>query len=420
MGLYIIKMPDIGEGVAEAELVELPVSVGDGVAEDAVLAAVMTDKATVEIPSPVDGTVAWIGANIGDTVAVGSALFKLEIEGEGNVSADQADALFAVTAEAEVVTAPAAEPEKTEPPKPVAPPSPVATPVEQAKPLASPAVRRRAKDAGVDLRCVLGSGPAGVIRHEDLDAYMAGGRQGTNATPARPLQDQITEVPIVGLRRKIAEKMAISASRIPHITYVEEIDVSKLEELRAELNQQHPDRSKLTLLPFLMRAMVRALSEQPNFNALYDDEAQILKQHSGVHMGIAAQTDKGLMVPVVRHTENRDLWDCANEMRRVTEAAKSGTAERETLSGSTITISSLGAMGGVVTTPIINHPEVAIVGVNKVVVRPVWDGQQFLPHKMMNLSASFDHRIIDGWDAAVFVQRIKSLLESPAQIFIEG
>ena len=233
--------------------------------------------------------------------------------------------------------------------------------------------------------------------------------------------DTVEDIKVVGLRRKIAEKMTLSKSRIPHITYVEEIDVTALEDLRAALNKEKRagPRPKLTLLPFLMRAMVKAIADQPQLNALFDDEAGIIHQHGGIHIGIAAQTPSGLVVPVVKHAEARDIWDCGAEVNRLAEAAKSGTATRDELSGSTITITSLGAMGGVVTTPVINHPEVAIIGVNKMMVRPVWDGTQFIPRKMMNLSSSFDHRVIDGWDAAVFIQRIKTLLETPALIFVD-
>ena len=288
------------------------------------------------------------------------------------------------------------------------------------RPLASPAVRLRAKEAGVDLRQVSGSGPAGRISHQDLEAFIARGPQAARSTGLQP-NNAVEDVKLVGLRRRIAEKMALANARIPHITYVEEVDVTALEELRAALNKQkRADQPKLTLLPFLMRAMVRAIAEQPNFNALFDDEAGIIHQHGGVHIGIAAQTPSGLVVPVVKHAEARDLWDCAAEVNRLAEAAKTGSATREELSGSTITITSLGAMGGVATTPIINHPEVAIVGVNKIMVRPVWDGSGFIPRKIMNLSSSFDHRVIDGWDAALFVQRIKTLLETPAMIFVEG
>ncbi|MER8603997.1 2-oxo acid dehydrogenase subunit E2, partial [Mesorhizobium sp. M1233] len=292
---------------------------------------------------------------------------------------------------------------------------------EGEKPLASPAVRLRAKEAGIDLRQVPGTGPAGRIRHEDIDAFLARGPQLAKA-PGLARNETVEDIKIVGLRRKIAEKMTLAKSRIPHITYVEEIDVTALEDLRAALNKEKrpgADRPKLTLLPFLMRAMVKAIADQPNVNALFDDEAGIVHQHGGVHIGIAAQTASGLMVPVVKHAEARDIWDCAAEVVRLAEAAKSGTATRDELSGSTITITSLGAMGGVATTPVINHPEVAIVGVNKMMVRPVWDGSQFIPRKMMNLSSSFDHRVIDGWDAAVFIQRIKTLLETPALIFVD-
>ncbi|CCV10416.1 dihydrolipoamide acetyltransferase family protein [Mesorhizobium sp. STM 4661] len=458
MGEYVIKLPDVGEGVAEAELVEWQVKVGDLVREDAVLAAVMTDKATVEIPSPVDGEILWLGAEIGDTVAIGSPIVRLKVAGEGNVKDAAAQA---VEADAKSTPTPNPSPQggggrasapKVEA-KPISPssrkvsthesgragaesPSPLwggvrgggtaptsgAPRPEGEKPLASPAIRLRAKEAGIDLRQVAGSGPAGRISHEDIDAFLARGPQVARAS-GLARNDGVEDIKVIGLRRKIAEKMALAKSRIPHITYVEEIDVTALEELRAALNKEKrpagAERPKLTLLPFLMRAMVKAIADQPNLNALFDDEAGIVHQHGGVHIGIAAQTPSGLVVPVVRHAEARDIWDCAAELNRLAEAAKSGTATRDELSGSTITITSLGAMGGVATTPVINHPEVAIVGVNKMMVRPVWDGTQFIPRKMMNLSSSFDHRVIDGWDAAVFIQRIKTLLETPALIFVD-
>ena len=255
-------------------------------------------------------------------------------------------------------------------------------------------------------------------RELDRDA-----RSAQQAAPGRGLvqNNSVEEIKVVGLRRKIAEKMRLAKSRIPHITYVEEVDVTALEELRAALNKEkRADRPKLTILPFLMRAMVKAIGEQPNMNAIFDDDAGVIHQHGGIHIGMAAQTPNGLVVAVIKHAEARDLWDSAAEVNRLAEAAKSGTATREELSGSTITITSLGAMGGIATTPVINYPEVAIVGVNKMMVRPMWDGTQFIPRKMMNLSSSFDHRVIDGWDAAVFVQRLKALLETPAMIFVEG
>jgi 2-oxoisovalerate dehydrogenase E2 component (dihydrolipoyl transacylase) len=291
---------------------------------------------------------------------------------------------------------------------------------EGEKPLCSPAVRLRAKEAGIDLRQVPGSGPAGRITHEDLDAFVRHGAPVARRPSGLEPSDAVEEIKIVGLRRKIAEKMQLAKARIPHITYVEEVDVTALEDLRAALNKnRRAEQPKLTLLPFLMRAMVKAIADQPQLNALFDDEAGAVHQHGAVNIGIAAQTPNGLVVPVVKHAEARNLWDCAAEVNRLAEAAKAGTATREELSGSTITITSLGAMGGVATTPVINHPEVAIIGVNKMMVRPVWDGTQFIPRKMMNLSSSFDHRVIDGWDAAVFIQRIKTLMETPALIFVE-
>jgi 2-oxoisovalerate dehydrogenase E2 component (dihydrolipoyl transacylase) len=433
VGEHIIKLPDVGEGVAEAELVEWHVEVGELVREDTILAAVMTDKATVEIPSPVDGKVAWLGAEVGDSVAVGAPLVKLEVEGEGAVS--EAPAVTAAPTGEKLEADDAAKEGEREPPPPGAEPAPkgpaarTAAPASAAaaagaprpegeRPLASPAVRLRAKEAGVDLRQVPGTGPAGRISHEDLDTFIARGRQPVAAGLRRTTG--IEEIKVVGLRRRIAEKMALAKARIPHITYVEEVDVTALEDLRAKLNaEKSVDRPRLTMLPFLMRAMVRAIGEQPRMNSHFDDEAGVIYCHGGIHIGVATQTDAGLMVPVVRHAEARDLWDCAAELNRLGEAAKTGTATREELTGSTITITSLGALGGVVTTPVINHPEVAIVGVNKMAVRPVWDGQRFIPRKMMNLSSSFDHRVIDGWNAAVFVQRVKTLLEIPAMIFLE-
>ncbi len=440
MGEHIIKLPDVGEGVAEAELVEWHVKVGDIVREDTVLAAVMTDKATVEIPSPVDGEILWLGAEIGDTVAIGSPIVRLKVAGEGNATPRSGAKVEAVAAE---------PPAKLSTPKPEsaapATTSPKAGGIVQPasgskgirrtsasgaprpegeKPLASPAVRLRAKEAGIDLRQVAGSGPAGRISHEDIEAFLARGPQLAKAS-GLVRDDTIEDIKVVGLRRKIAEKMTLSKSRIPHITYVEEIDVTALEDLRAALNKEKraaqgsAERPKLTLLPFLMRAMVKAIADQPHLNSLFDDEAGIIHQHGGVHIGIAAQTPSGLVVPVVKHAEARDIWECGAEVNRLAEAARSGTATRDELSGSTITITSLGAMGGVATTPVINHPEVAIIGVNKMMVRPVWDGTQFIPRKMMNLSSSFDHRVVDGWDAAVFIQRIKALLETPALIFVD-
>ena len=442
MAEHAVRLPDVGEGVAEAELVEWHVKVGELVREDEILAAVMTDKATVEIPSPIAGEIVWLAAEVGDVVAVGSDLVRVRVAGEGNrpaiersppsntvtqvVAADPAAASLKPAAREAVESVAAATPptgaDRQPPtPKPAfrqyagGPPRP-----EGEKPLASPSVRQRAREAGVDLRQVPGTGPAGRITHEDFDAFVAQGPLAAQAGGLVP-RSSVEEIKVVGLRRRIAERMALSKARIPHITYVEEVDVTALEELRTTLNaDKRQTRIRVTLLPFLMRAMVRAIVEQPNLNALFDDEAGILRQHGGIHVGIATQTPAGLLVPVVRHAEALDLWGCAAEVNRLAEAARHGTATRDELSGSTITITSLGAMGGVVTTPIINHPEVAIIGVNKMMVRPVWSGSTFIPRKMMNLSSSFDHRVVDGYDAARFVQRIKSLLETPALIFMEG
>jgi 2-oxoisovalerate dehydrogenase E2 component (dihydrolipoyl transacylase) len=409
MGEFIIKMPDVGEGVAEAELVEWHVKTGDPVREDMVIAAVMTDKATVEIPSPVNGTVTWLGGEVGDRIAVKAPLVRIETAGETGV------------AEPETIPQPRrAEPVKADAPKSVSKASSPASPPAE-KPLAAPSVRLFARESGVDLRQVQGTGPAGRILREDIEQFLNQGAVPASARAGLAKKTATEEIKLTGLRRRIAEKMVLSTSRIPHITYVEEVDMTALEELRATMNadrkSEHP---KLTVLPFLMRALVRAIAAQPDVNATFDDDAGIITRHGAVHIGIATQTPAGLTVPVVRHAEARGIFDCAVEMNRLAEAARSGTATRDELSGSTITISSLGALGGIVSTPVINHPEVAIIGVNKIATRPVWDGAQFVPRKMMNLSSSFDHRIIDGWDAATFVQRIRTLLETPALIFIEG
>jgi 2-oxoisovalerate dehydrogenase E2 component (dihydrolipoyl transacylase) len=426
VGEFIIKMPDVGEGVAEAELVEWHVKPGDPVREDMVLAAVMTDKATVEIPSPVTGKVLWLGAEVGDTVAVKAPLVRIETAGEAGEAAPDSipealaeqvlDEPVAVSSRLEAKAPP--QPEK---PAPKPAPAPREAPDLSAKPLASPAVRLRARESGIDLRQVAGTGPAGRITHEDLDLFISRGAEPLPAQTGLVRKTAVEEVRMIGLRRRIAEKMSLSTSRIPHITYVEEVDMTALEDLRATMNRDRkPEQAKLTILPFLMRALVKTVAEQPGVNATFDDHAGVIHRHAAVHIGIATQTPAGLTVPVVRHAEARGIWDCAAELNRLADAARTGTATRDELTGSTITISSLGAIGGIASTPVINHPEVAIVGVNKIAVRPVWDGAQFVPRKIMNLSSSFDHRVIDGWDAAVFVQRLKTLLETPALIFVEG
>lgn len=441
MGVRVIKLPDVGEGVAEAELVEWHVEVGQSVLEDQLLAAVMTDKATVEIPSPVAGTVMALGGEVGSVLAVGAELVRLEVAGEGDADVAAAPREAAKPAAASPPAAassrtpePAASARDSVAPAARAPsvqaPTSHASPVQTSlgpprppgeKPIASPAVRRRAREAGVDLRQVRGSGPAGRISHDDLDAFLRSGPQAATATAHRVARTDTEIVKVVGLRRRIAQKMAESKRRAAHFSYVEEVDVTELEALRATLNgEDRQDRPRLTLMPFLMQALVKAVADFPEMNALYDDEAETIERFGGVHIGIATQTPAGLMVPVVRHCEARGLWDCAREVQRLAEAAREGRATRAELIGSTITITSLGALGGIVSTPVLNRPEVAIIGVNKEVVRPVWQGGEFVPRTMMNLSSSFDHRVIDGYNAARFVQRLKTLIEAPATLFIEA
>ncbi|MEG1029660.1 MAG: dihydrolipoamide acetyltransferase family protein, partial [Brevundimonas sp.] len=389
---YVFKLPDVGEGTAEAELVGWHVKVGDAVEEDQILADIMTDKATVEITSPINGVVVALHGDAGQQVPVGGPLVSFKVEGKGNVTAAPAAAAAPVAKAEKAAPAPVAKPAAAAAPKADAKPVPAMTgrqPGERA--LASPAVRNRARDLGIDLAFVPGSGPAGRIQHEDLDAYVARGGSLPAAVGTASLTyaraEGTTETKIIGLRRKIAEKMAESVRRIPHITYVEEIDMTAVEELRAHLNAtKAKDQPKLNVLPFIARAIVVALRDQPQINATYDDEAGVLTQHAPVHLGIAAQTPNGLMVPVVRHAEARDAYDTALEITRVSGAAKDGSAKREELSGSTITITSLGTLGGVVHTPIINHPEVAIIGPNKIADRVVVKDGQMVVRKMMNLS----------------------------------
>ena len=434
MGTYIVKMPDIGEGIAEVELVAWSVKPGDVVKEDQPLADVMTDKATVEIPSPVSGTVLARGGDVGQLRAVGSELIRLEVEGAGNLkdvpparppAAVQSERPSSAPAPAPVAPQPA--PVEEAPPAAVAERRPVAAPPPQRapgeKPLASPAVRQRAWELGIELQFVHGSGPAGRITHQDLDVYQASRGQPMPAGGVRTAYAERHDeeaVPMVGLRRRIAQKMAESKRRIPHFSYVEEIDVTELEALRAQLNQRYGTaRGKLTLLPLIARAVVLALRNFPRLNARFDDDAGVVTQHGAVHMGIATQTDGGLMVPVIRHAEARDPWGIAAEVTRLADAARSGSATREELSGSTITLSSLGPLGGIASTPVINHPEVAIVGVNRIVERLALRGGTVVARQTMNLSSSFDHRVVDGMDAARFIQAVRATLETPALLFVE-
>jgi 2-oxoisovalerate dehydrogenase E2 component (dihydrolipoyl transacylase) len=433
-GNYLFKLPDVGEGTAEAELVEWKVKVGDHVAEDQPLADVMTDKATVELTSPVAGRVVALNGEPGKMAAVGSVLVGLEVEGAGNVKASAAPAPTGAKAAPVKTEARAPEPKAAAPkPAPAAPRANTgaqpafASRLANERPLASPAVRQRAQDLGIALQFVAGSGPAGRIEHGDLDAYVASsGRTGARAPASGgggssyAQREGGQEIKIIGLRRRIAEKMQEAKRKIPHITYVEEVDATELEALRVYLNaSKRPDQPKLTLLPFFIRAMVKVLPEHPQINARFDDEAGVLHQSAGVHVGIATQGPNGLLVPVVRHAEALDIWGCATEIGRVTGAARDGSATRDELSGSTITLTSLGTLGGLVHTPVINHPEVAIVGPNKMIERPVVRHGKIEVRKMMNISSSFDHRIVDGWDAATFIQKIKGLLEHPAALFVD-
>lgn len=422
MGTHVIKMPDIGEGIAEVELSVWHVKVGDMVVEDQVLADVMTDKAMVDIPSPVHGKVIALGGQPGEVMAVGSVLISIEVEGAGNTREVPVAAEPAKAAPAPIPAskpAPVLESQPARKPS-VAPQAPVAREANE-RPLASPAVRKHALDAGIQLRLVQGSGPAGRILHEDLDAYLlqSPAKKTTAANPYAERNDE-EQIPVIGMRRKIAQRMQDATRRAAHFSYVEEIDVTALDELRVHLNEKHAaTRGKLTLLPFIVRAMVVALRDFPQINARYDDEAQVITRLGAVHVGVATQSDVGLMVPVVRHAEARSLWGNAEEITRLATAARNGKASRDELSGSTITLTSLGALGGIVSTPVLNLPEVAIVGVNRIVERPMVIKGQIVIRKMMNLSSSFDHRVVDGMDAAQFIQAIRSLLEQPASLFLE-
>ena len=430
MGLYVFRLPDIGEGVAEAEIVEWYVKIGDKIEEDQTLVDVMTDKATVDITSPVSGVVVAVHGNIGDQAAVGSTLVELEVDGTGNV--DQAERVDVPETQAvepsdkEAEEEPQSEfsSESSNPRKSEyrggqvsADRYPLRNPGDD--PLAAPATRKRAYELGIPLQFVPGTGPGGRITPDDLQSYIEQGGAGP-VQSGHAKRTTVTEQKVIGLRRKIAEKMQDAKRRIPHFGFVEAFDLTELENLRKALNADRgEDTPKLTLLPFFMKAVAQLQSEFPEINARYDDEAGILCKYDGVHIGIAAQTPQGLMVPVVRHVESLNLWDCARELSRVTKAAREGTAARDELSGSTITLTSLGVLGGISATPIINAPEVAIIGPNKLEERPVVRDGQMVIRTMMNVSSSFDHRIVDGHDAASLIQRLKRLIERPTLIFLE-
>ena len=432
MGTFAFKMPDIGEGVVEGEVVEWMVAVGDTVKEDDPILSVMTDKATVEIPSPVDGTVTKVVGEAGDILPVGVVCIEFEVDGAGNASAsDDAPAAKEAPApaakESKPEPTPEAAPAPTPAPKAAATPAPAAAPVARApgtKALASPAVRQRAREANISLDHVAGSGPAGRISHADLDAHIAGGAAGASrAAPmggrARTELNGTEAMKVIGLRRKIADSMIASYSSIPHFSYFEEVDVTALEELRQHLNATRPEGApKLTYLPFIMQALVKALAQRPECNALYDDEANVVTRHEAINLGIATQTDRGLFVPVVKHVEAMDIWQSATEMGRVTGATREGKASVEDLTGSTFTITSLGRLGGLGATPIINKPEVGILGVHNAKDRAVVRDGAVVIRRMMNLSSSWDHRVVDGHDGASLVQLVKTYLENPATIFM--
>ena len=427
MGTFAFKLPDIGEGVVEGEVVEWMVSVGDTVKEDDPILSVMTDKATVEIPAPCDGTVSKIIGEAGDILPVGVVCIEFDVDGDGNASAsDEAPAKEEVESKPEPTPEPVATPEPA--PQPEVVPVSVAGPVVErapgTKPLASPAVRQRARSAGVDLYHVAGSGPAGRITHADLDVHLSGGASRASSSmpiggSARVAKTGTEDIKVIGLRRKIADSMMASYSTIAHFSYFEEVDVTELEALRQHLNATRPEGApKLTYLPFIMLALVKGLGQRPECNALYDDEAGVVTRHQGVHLGIATQTDRGLYVPVVKHVEAMDIWSAAAEMGRVTQATRDGKAGAEDLSGSTFTITSLGRMGGLGATPIINKPEVGILGVHNAKDRAVVIDGRIEVRRIMNLSSSWDHRVVDGHDGASLVQLLKSMLEHPATIFM--
>ena len=424
MARFVFKLPDIGEGIAEAEIVAWHVKVGDTIGEDQQIADMMTDKATVEMESPVAGTVIELAGAVGDQVSIGAALVVIEtdaVEGEGAIEqspdtkAEEVEEQFeAETPGVEAVLEPSPSPGKQEETAPAAPAAPHV--------LASPAVRARAADLGIDLATVKSDGDR--IRHADLDAFLrygsGQGYQPPHASHARP--DEVVKV--IGMRRRIAENMAASKRAIPHFTYVDEIDVTALEDMRADLNANRGGRPKLTMLPLLIVAICKTIPAFPMINARYDDEAGVVMRHGSVHLGMATQTDAGLMVPVIRDAQDRNVWQLATEIGRLAEAARTGKATSEELSGSTLTITSLGPLGGIATTPVINRPEVAIIGPNRIVERPMFvpdgmGGERLAKRKLMNLSISCDHRVVDGWDAASFVQALKKYLETPVLLFAD-
>lgn len=420
MAKFTFNLPDIGEGIAEAEIVAWHVKVGDQISEDQPLADMMTDKATVEMESPVAGVVTRLAGEAGDVIAIGSMLVEIE------TATDVSDVSPAADAKAEepaaVATVEDEVPQAPEPEVVAAPPvaeKPQETSVSEHRPAvtASPAVRARAKDLGVDLTDVKAAG--GHVRHADLDAYLNYG-SGQGYRPAHSSAKRDDEViKVIGMRRRIADNMAASKRHIPHFTYVEEIDVTAIEAMRADLNDNRGMKPKLTLLPMLIVAICKTIPQFPMLNARFDDEAGVVTRHGSVHLGMATQTQAGLMVPVIRDAQDKNIWQLASEISRLADAARNGTAKSEELSGSTLTITSLGPLGGIATTPVINRPEVAIIGPNKIVERPMFVGDSIEARKLMNLSISCDHRVVDGWDAASYVQALKKLIETPVLLFAD-
>ncbi len=404
MSEFTFKLPDLGEGTVESEIGEWFIKVGDLVSEEDIVATMMTDKAAVELSSPVTGTVLRLAGEPGDVVAVGSALVVYEVDDDVAANAAPEDA----SEDAPADKAPAAEA------------APAASTAERKRVVTSPAVRRRAKGAGIDLSQVPGSGAGGRILGKDFDLYLEARATGSAMRVAGTPSTSVKEIKIIGLRRIIAERMSAAKREIPHFAYVEEIDITELEALRKHLNGSREQSERLTLLPFLGLALIRALREFPQCNVTYDKDRNLLLQYDAVHLGVATQTPDGLKVPVVKHAEIRSLDDLADEIRRVTLAARDNSAKKSELTGSTITITSLGKLGGIASTPVINSPEVAIIGVNRAVERPVVYNGQVAVRLMMNLSSSFDHRFVDGYDAAAMIQRIREMLEHPATIFLRN
>ena len=428
MAKFTFNMPDVGEGVAEAEIVEWMVKVGDTVSEDQHLVDVMTDKATIDIESPVDGKVVEVAGEVGDVIAVGSMLLVVEVEGEeAEEPKAQAPAPEAAPAsEPTAETAPESAPKPVPEPAKVTEPAPItggseAQAADAAKVLATPAVRKRARDLGVDLAQVK---PAedGRVRHGDLDQYLSYNSEGGFSAAGTTREDEAIKV--IGLRKRIAQNMSAAKRNIPHFTYVEECDVTELERMRTQLNADRGDKPKLTMLPLLISAFCKLIPDYPMINARFDDEANVVTRHGSVHMGMATQTDTGLMVPVIKDAQSRNLWQLAREIGRLAGAARDGSAKSDELSGSTITVTSLGPLGGVATTPVINRPEVAIIGPNRIIERPMFvtgaDGvERIEKRKLMNISISCDHRVVDGFDAASFIQDVKKLIETPVLLLAD-